>query len=172
MPEKVIYNTFKNFNGVKRRFTKTGEVDGITIIDDYGHHPKEISATLKAARDVVNAKKKGRIIAVLQPHRFTRVRDLFDEFCTCFDNADEVIVSDIYTAGEAPIRGITRDNLIKGMKKQGKKNPIPLNSNKDLASVINKVAKKEDLVVCLGAGTVTYWANALPKELSALRKKK
>ena len=172
LPDRVISETFKNFEGVKRRFTKTGEVDGITIIDDYGHHPKEISATLKAARDVIKNRKKGRLIAVVQPHRYSRVNDLFDEFCTCFGSADKVVVSEIYSAGEAPIKGISRDELIKGIKKNSKLEPIALSSNKELAHIINEIGKPNDLVVCLGAGTITYWANDLPDELAQLRNKK
>lgn len=172
LPDKVIIDAFKNFEGVKRRFTKTGEVDGITIVDDYGHHPKEISATLKAARDVLKGRKKGNLIAVVQPHRYTRVRDLFDDFCTCFGSADKVVVSEIYSAGEEPISGISREELIKGIKKNSKLEPIALGSNKELASIINDIGRPGDLVVCLGAGTITYWANELPAELQELRKKK
>ncbi len=169
IPDEVIMKAFKSFRGVKRRFTRTGEVNGITIIDDYGHHPKEIAATLAAARNVIKSKKKGRIIAVAQPHRYSRVRDLFGEFATCFGDANEVVISQIYPAGEEPIKGINRDTLISAIKKKTKKQAFALNSEKELASLIWKIAKPGDLVVCLGAGSITYWANALPSQLAHIQ---
>lgn len=162
-----IRQSFSNFKGIKRRFTLTGEVNGIKIIDDYGHHPIEIAATLKTAKQVVPT-GKGNVIAVLQPHRFTRVRDLFESFCTCLVNADIIVVADIYTAGEDPIAGINRDNLIKGMKESGKEEVYPLNKAEELPALIKNLAKSGDIVVCLGAGDVTKWAANLPKELEVL----
>ncbi len=168
---KKILNGFASFKGVKRRFTQTGEVDGVLIIDDYGHHPKEIAVTLKTAKDTIKG-TKGDVIAVVQPHRYSRVHDLFDDFCTCFSDADKVIVADIYEAGESPIEGITRDALVAGIKKSGHKDVLPLKSNKELAGLIKKSAKSGDIVVCLGAGSISQWANDLPNELEALNGKK
>jgi len=169
--DEEIRQAFSGFKGIKRRFTKTGEVGGIKIIDDYGHHPKEISATLKTAKQVVPS-GKGNVIAVLQPHRFTRVRDLFNDFCSCFADADVVIVSEIYKAGEDPITGINMESLVKGIKDAGKKAVYPLNNATDLAGLINEVAKAGDIVVCLGAGDITKWAGSLPEELAALGDRK
>lgn len=151
--------------GVKRRFTKTGEVGGVTIIDDYGHHPTEIVTTIKAARQLVGDKK---VILVLQPHKYTRLYDLFDEFCHCADGADIAIISDIYSAGQQPIADVTQDSLIAGMKKIGHKNVIKLNSENDLAAIIKANASAGDIVLVSGAGTSTYWANKLPDQLKNL----
>lgn len=151
-----------NFGGVKRRFTKTGEWDGVTVFDDYGHHPVEIAAVLKAAR----ASTKGKVIAVVQPHRFTRLRDLFEQFCTCFNDADYVFVAPVYPAGEQPIPGIDRDALIAGIRAHGHRNAQPLEAPEKLANEICKIAKSGDYVVCLGAGNITQWAAALPGELA------
>lgn len=152
------------FTGVKRRFTKTGEVNGITIIDDYGHHPIEIASTLKAARDVV----KRKIIAVFQPHRYSRVADLFDMFCTCFNDADCVIVADVYAAGETPIEGATKEALVEGLRQHGHRHVIALNSEQELPKLIHELAEPEDIVICLGAGNVSQWAYALPRQLEEL----
>ena len=162
--KKVILNGFNKFQGIKRRFTKTGEVDGITIIDDYGHHPKEIAVTLQTAKDTVK-ETKGSVIAVVQPHRYSRVKDLFNDFCSCFADADEVIVADIYEAGESPIDGISKDSLVDGIKKTGHKSVSGLASKDDLPEKIKKIAKSGDVVVFLGAGNITLWANELPKQL-------
>jgi UDP-N-acetylmuramate--alanine ligase len=150
-----------NFGGVKRRFTKTGEWNGVTVFDDYGHHPVEIAAVLKAAR----ASTKAKVIAVVQPHRFTRLRDLFEQFCTCFNDADHVFVAPVYPAGEQPIPGIDRDALVAGVRARGHRNAHPLESPEKLAGEIRKIAKPGDYVVCLGAGNITQWAAVLPKEL-------
>ena len=152
------------FGGVKRRFTKTGTVGGITVIDDYGHHPVEIAAVLAAARDAT----RGKVIAVVQPHRYTRLRDLFDGFCTCFNDADAVVVADVYAAGEASIEGINRDALVEGLKAHGHRRVIALADPKELARIALDLAGKGDFIVCLGAGTITQWANALPAEMQAL----
>ena len=163
--DDVIRRALANFEGVKRRFTKTGEVDGITIIDDYGHHPVEISAVLDAARQATS----GQVIAVVQPHRYSRLQDLFEDFCTCFNDADAVIVADVYAAGEEPIDGINRDTYVDGLRHHGHRKVEPLESPDDLAAVVNKNARSGDLVVCLGAGNISQWANALPAQLTALK---
>ena len=165
LEDDVIRRALANFEGVKRRFTKTGEVDGITIIDDYGHHPVEITAVLNAARQAT----RGQVIAVVQPHRYSRLKDLFEDFCTCFNNADAVFVTDIYAAGEAPIEGVSRESFVDGLRHHGHRKVEPLSSPDDLASLINNIAKPGDLVVCLGAGNISQWANALPEQLSTLK---
>ncbi len=159
-----ILKGLKGFGGVKRRFTTTGVVGGIRIVDDYGHHPVEISSVLKAARAVTPG---GRVIAVVQPHRYTRLRDLMSEFSACFNDADTVIVADVYTAGEQPIEGVDRDHLIEGMKRFGHRRALPLNSPADLPAMIAEEARSGDLVVFLGAGDITNWAYALPGQLEA-----
>ena len=155
------------FGGVKRRFTTTGVARGIRIVDDYGHHPVEISAVLKAARDVQDA-TGGRVIAVVQPHRYTRLRDLFDEFCACFNDADTVIVADVYAAGEAPLDGVNRDALVEGIRRFGHRRALGLDGVTQLPRLIAEEAASGDLVVCLGAGDITAWAYALPGQLDAL----
>jgi UDP-N-acetylmuramate--alanine ligase len=161
--DDVVRNAFAGFKGVKRRFTKTGEWNGVTVIDDYGHHPVEIAAVLRAARGATS----GQVIAVVQPHRYTRVQSLFDEFCTCFNDADAVLVSDIYAAGEAPIEGISRDSLVAGLRTRGHRNAQPLKDPKELAGMVRDMAKPGDFVVCLGAGSITNWAATLPQELAS-----
>lgn len=157
------------FGGVKRRFTTTGVSNGIRVIDDYGHHPVEIAAVLKAARQVVQtAEKPGRVIAVVQPHRYTRLRDLMAEFSTCFSDADEVLVADVYPAGEQPIEGVDKHALVRGIKQYGHRQVAALESAAALPRVIKEEAKPGDLVVCLGAGDITAWAYALPAQLEAL----
>ena len=163
--EEVVRSALANFSGVKRRFTKTGEVNGITIIDDYGHHPKEIQATLAAARTIQQT--KGKIIAVVQPHRYSRLSTLFDGFCNCFKDADTVIITEVYAAGEKPIAGFNRDTLVAGIKQTGHKNVHPLPSREKLAELIKAHAKAGDMVVCLGAGSISQWAYQLPEELKA-----
>ena len=153
-----------SFRGVKRRFTKTGEWNGVTVIDDYGHHPVEIAAVLKAARAIV----EGRVIAVVQPHRFTRVSHLFDGFCTCFNDADIVLVADVYAAGETPIEGVTQEAVVGGLIERGHRNVRPLSGPDDLAPLVSELARPGDMVVCLGAGSITNWANSLPGELARM----
>ena len=138
--------------------------ENATFYSDYGHHPTEIAAVLKAAR----AATDGKIIAVVQPHRYSRLRDLFDEFCTCFNDADSVIVSNVYHAGEEPIPGFDRDALVNGLHQHGHRNVLPLDTPKQLAGLISQSATSGDYVVCLGAGTITAWANALPAQLAKL----
>lgn len=167
--EEVIKKAFAQFGGVKRRFTKTGEVEGVTIIDDYGHHPVEIKATLKAARESLEG-TDGKVIAVVQPHRYTRLRDLFAQFCTSFNDANCVIVANVYSAGEDPIEGINRDALVEGLQAAGHRDVSALPDEQSLAKMILSRAEKGDLVVCLGAGSISKWANALPQEMKALAK--
>ena len=164
LSDAMIRKALASFGGVRRRFTKTGEWNGVTIIDDYGHHPVEIAAVLKAARESTN----GKIVAVVQPHRFTRLQSLFEEFCTCFNDADTVVVAEVYPAGEAPIAGIDRDHFVLGLRAHGHREVIPLQKSADLARVVHGLAGRGDFVVCLGAGNITQWAYALPGELKAL----
>ena len=163
--EAAIRQGLQSFGGVKRRFTTVGMWNGARIIDDYGHHPVEIAAVLKAARAVAG---EGKVIAVVQPHRFTRLRDLMTEFSTCFSNADTVIVADVYTAGEAPIEGVNRDALVAGLARFGHRRALPLESPQALAGMIAAEAGPGDVVVLLGAGDITAWAYALPAQLEAL----
>ena len=158
-----------SFAGVKRRFTTTGVVNGVRIVDDYGHHPVEIAAVLKAARQVAHtAEGGGRVIAVVQPHRFTRLRDLMDEFSTSFSDADSVIVADVYAAGEAPIEGVDKQALVDGIRRYGHLRVSALENAAVLPRVIAEEAKAGDVVVLLGAGDITAWAYALPAQLEAL----
>ncbi|HLT01568.1 MAG TPA: cyanophycin synthetase, partial [Geminicoccaceae bacterium] len=152
------------FGGVKRRFTRTGTAGDITVIDDYGHHPVEIRAVLATARQAYG----GRVIAVVQPHRYTRLAALFEEFCTAFNDADCVVVAPVYAAGEAPIEGIDRDALIDGLRRHGHRDVRPLDGPEQLPELVASIAKPGDLVVCLGAGNITAWANALPDQLRAI----
>jgi UDP-N-acetylmuramate--alanine ligase len=168
IPSETVVGGLARFAGVKRRFTKTGETDGISVIDDYGHHPVEIVAVMKAAR----AATRGRVIAVVQPHRYTRLQDLFEDFCTCFNEADTVIVADVHAAGEAPIEGVNRDALVAGLRTHGHRSVEPLESPEALPALIASMAKAGDIVVCLGAGTITSWAQELPAALAALRQKR
>jgi UDP-N-acetylmuramate--alanine ligase len=163
--EEAIRNALGNFAGVKRRFTRTGKVHGVTIVDDYAHHPVEISAVLRAARHAGH----GRVIAVVQPHRYSRLHDLFEEFCTCFNDADTVLVADVYAAGESPIAGADRDGFVEGLRAHGHRHVLPLDSDAALAGMVDELAKSDDFVICLGAGSITNWAHALPAQLEALR---
>ncbi len=165
LEDSILRRALGNFEGVKRRFTKTGEVDGITVIDDYGHHPVEIAAVLNAAR----SSSRGKVIAVVQPHRYSRLQELFEDFCTCLNEADAVVVADVYEAGEKPIEGINKTSLVEGIRSHGHRTVMPLNDPADLCEIINDLARPGDLVVCLGAGNITTWANALPNELARLR---
>lgn len=164
IPDEVVKQVFASFGGVKRRFTKTGETRGITVVDDYGHHPVEIAAVLAAARSAT----KGRVVAVMQPHRYTRLAHLFEGFCTCFNDADHVVVAEVYAAGESPIGGINRDALVEGLRLRGHRHVTPLMDPSELAPLIRQIAQPGDLVVCLGAGSITGWAHALPAELARL----
>ncbi|MBC7167427.1 UDP-N-acetylmuramate--L-alanine ligase [Phenylobacterium sp.] len=164
---EAIRAGLKGFGGVKRRFTTTGVSGGVRIIDDYGHHPVEIGSVLKAARAVTNA----RVIAVVQPHRYSRLKDLFEDFCACFTDADVVIVADVYAAGEAPLEGASRDALVDGLRRYGHRRALALPSPEALPEIVLNEAREGDLVVCLGAGDITAWAYALPDQLDALRAK-
>ncbi|MBD8908258.1 UDP-N-acetylmuramate--L-alanine ligase [Methylorubrum zatmanii] len=165
VPAETIRKALAGFGGVKRRFTRTGEWNGAAIFDDYGHHPVEIQAVLRAARSSTD----GNVIAVVQPHRYSRLQSLFEDFCTCFNDADTVIVAPVYAAGEAPIEGIDRDSLIAGLKARGHRDAVALDRPEDLAGIVATRAQPGDYVVCLGAGTITQWAYALPGELAALK---
>ena len=162
--DDVIRKALAGFGGVKRRFTRTGEWNGVTVIDDYGHHPVEISAVLKAARESTS----GKVIAVVQPHRYTRLQSLFEEFSNCFNEADAVVVAEVYSAGETPIKGADRDSLVASLRAHGHRAVIALANAGELARIVRGLAKPGDLVVCLGAGNITQWAYALPGELKAL----
>ena len=164
VPAEAIRKGLKGFTGVKRRFTKTGEAGGVTVIDDYGHHPVEIAAVLKAARQSA----RGEVIAVVQPHRFSRVHDLFDDFAACFNDADTVIVAPIYAAGEQPVPGVTHEELVNRIRARGHRDARVLDSHEALAPLLASRVNEGDYVVCLGAGNITQWAAALPGELEAL----
>ena len=163
--EGTIRTALLGFKGVKRRFTRVGETGGITVIDDYGHHPVEIAAVLKAARQA-GARD---VIAVVQPHRYSRLQQLFPEFCACMNDAGTVIVADVYAAGEAPIEGMDKDALVEGLRARGHRSVVPLPEPASLAEMINAMAKPGDYVICLGAGNITAWAHALPEQLAALQ---
>lgn len=162
--DDVLVAALAGFAGVKRRFTKTGEAGGVSVIDDYGHHPVEIAAVLRAARAACD----GHVIAVVQPHRFTRLRDLFEEFCTCFNDAHVVVVANVHAAGETAIEGFDRDALVQGLTARGHRRVLALDQPDDLAALIAPHIRAGDMVVCLGAGTITAWANALPGQLAPL----
>ena len=151
------------FGGVKRRFTRTGVWNGATIFDDYGHHPVEIAAVLRAAR----ASTRAKVIAVMQPHRYTRLQSLFEQFSTCFNDADSVVVADVYPAGEKPIEGIDRAHLVAAIKAHGHRDARGLESAEQLPAIIRGLAEPGDYVVFLGAGSITQWAYALPEQLAA-----
>ena len=161
MKKSEIREALAGFAGVNRRFTKVAEVNGVTIIDDYGHHPVEIAAVLRAARQAT----KGRIIAVHQPHRYTRLHSLFEDFCTCFNEADVVAIAEVYAAGEEPIAGASRDDLVAGLIAHGHRHARAITDEVDLARLVREQAQPGDMVVCLGAGTISAWANGLPARL-------
>src|SRR5690606_28776044 len=164
IPDPVVREALAGFAGVRRRFTKTGVWNGVAIFDDYGHHPVEIAAVLKAGRRVA----RGNVVAVVQPHRYTRLRDLFNDFCTCFNDANTVIVAPVYEAGEAPIDGIDRDALVEGVRARGHRHAIALDRPEDLAAQVARLVSPGDIVICLGAGSISQWANALPQALETL----
>ncbi len=162
--DALIRKALANFAGVKRRFTRTGDWNGVAIFDDYAHHPVEIAAVLRAAREST----RGQVIAVMQPHRYSRLQSLFEQFCTCFNDADCVIVANVYPAGETPIAGADRDSLVQGLRAHGHRHVIALEGARQLASIVKNLAKPGDYVICLGAGNITQWAYALPGELAVL----
>jgi UDP-N-acetylmuramate--alanine ligase len=163
--EDVLKKTVASFSGVKRRFTKTGEVEGITVIDDYAHHPVEIEVVLNTAREVSD----GKVIAVFQPHRYSRLQDLFEGFSTCFNNADVVIVADVYGANEEPREGVNKEALIDSLRSHGHRHVLALPSVDELAKIVCDIAEAKDMVVCMGAGNITSWAYELPNQIKKLR---
>jgi len=167
MARDDIRAALAGFAGVNRRFTKVGEVNGVTIIDDYGHHPVEIAAVLKAARQAVAETTGARIIAVHQPHRYSRLSSLFEDFCTCFNEADVVGIADVYAAGEDPIPGASRDDLVAGLIRHGHRHARAVQGEDDLLRLVHEQARPGDIVVCLGAGSISGWANALPQRLKS-----
>jgi UDP-N-acetylmuramate--alanine ligase len=166
--DEVVANGFARFDGVKRRFTRVGEVDGVTIIDDYGHHPVEIKAVLAAAREGA----QGRVIAAVQPHRFTRLRDLLEDFKGAFNDADVVYVTPVYAAGEEPIDGIDAAALVEGLKERGHRAVGTVDGPEDLARQLRDVAAPGDMVICLGAGDITKWAAGLGEAIKRARQSK
>jgi len=163
LPDEAIRASLARFAGVKRRFQPTGSWNGVEIFDDYGHHPTEIEAVLKAAR----AGTRGRVIAVVEPHRYTRVRDLFSEFSRCLSDADAVILTPLYSAGETPIEGVSSAALAEAVRRSGHASVTTVASEKALASAVRRVARAGDIVICFGAGNSTEWAHALPAWLEA-----
>ncbi|WP_442915837.1 UDP-N-acetylmuramate--L-alanine ligase [Loktanella sp. M215] len=161
MKKDEIRRALKAFGGVNRRFTRVGEVGGVTIIDDYGHHPVEIAAVLKAARQAT----EGRVIAVHQPHRYSRLSHHFEEFCACFNDADVVGIAEVYAAGEQPIAGADRDSLVAGLIRHGHRHARAVASEDDLERLVREQAGPGDMVVCLGAGTISAWAYGLRDRL-------
>lgn len=168
LTEDQMKKALAAFEGVKRRFTRTGVAGGVTVIDDYGHHPVEIAAVLKAGRQAVGD-GKGRIIAVVQPHRYSRLHDLFQEFCTCFDEADVVLVADVYAAGEQPIEGVNKESLAEGIRAVGHRHVDIISDPSQLPHQVAAIAESGDMVICLGAGNITYWAHDLPAQLELIQ---
>lgn len=161
VPLDLIREGLANFGGVNRRFTRVGEVNGAVIIDDYGHHPVEIAAVLKAARNATT----GRVIAVHQPHRYTRLHSLFEDFCSCFNDADMVGIAHVFEAGEAPIEGADREALVAGIRAHGHKDARMIDDEDGLVAFAKEHLREGDMLVCLGAGSISAWANALPKAM-------
>ncbi|MGE0701260.1 MAG: glutamate ligase domain-containing protein, partial [Hyphomicrobiaceae bacterium] len=162
LADETIRTSFSRFAGVKRRFQPTGTWNGIAVYDDYGHHPVEVAAVLKAAR----AGAKGRVVAVVEPHRYSRVKDLFQDFAMCLQDADSVIVAPLYSAGEAPIPGIDSRALAAAIAANGHTSVTAVDSERDIAQAIRAVARSGDMVMCFGAGNSTEWAHALPEWLA------
>jgi UDP-N-acetylmuramate--alanine ligase len=161
MSAQAIRDGLRSFKGVKRRFTRVAEIDGVTVIDDYAHHPVEIAAALKAARQ----SHSGRIMAVHQPHRYTRLSDLFEEFCSCFNDADVVGITDIFAAGEAPIQGADRDSLVAGLTNHGHRNALVVADEAALGVFLTEQCRPGDMLICLGAGSISAWAHGLAGEV-------
>jgi UDP-N-acetylmuramate--alanine ligase len=166
MKREEIREALAGFAGVNRRFTKVGEVNGVSIIDDYGHHPVEIAAVLKAARQAVSGTPGARVIAVHQPHRYSRLSNLFNDFCACFNEADVVGIAEVYAAGEDPIPGASRDDLVAGLIAHGHRHARAVMDEADLARLFKEQTRPGDIFVCLGAGTISTWANNLPARLA------
>ena len=163
IPIEKIKNTLKTFTGVQRRFQNVGNFKNTTIIDDYGHHPVEINAALAAARLLA---PKSKIISIFQPHRYSRIKDLFNDFCSCFNDADYVFLLDVYPAGEEPLKGFESTDLKNGLLKYGHKNVSYIESKKALIRETLKIISPNDIIICLGAGSITKIANTLEKELN------
>jgi UDP-N-acetylmuramate--alanine ligase len=161
MKLEEIREALAAFGGVNRRFTRVGEVNGVTIIDDYGHHPVEITAVLKAARQAT----EGRVVAVHQPHRYTRLHSLFEDFCSCFNEADVVAIAEVFAAGEEPIEGASRDDLVAGLIAHGHRHARAIRDEDDLERLVREQGRPGDMVVCLGAGSISSWATGLPARL-------
>jgi UDP-N-acetylmuramate--alanine ligase len=166
MDDDAIRKGLASFEGVKRRFTRTGEHNGVTVYDDYGHHPVEIAAVLKAAQGVT----KGKVVAVMQPHRYTRLSSLFSEFSSCFNDADAVILTPVYAAGEAPIDGASHTHLAEALHSRGHRAVHKIDTPEQLAPMVKGLVQPGDIVVCLGAGTISQWAYALPDQMAAFDK--
>ncbi len=170
VPIQTIKEALAQFNGVKRRFTKMGEAHGITVIDDYAHHPVEIQSCLNAARLALrddNGERIGKVIAVMQPHRYTRLKSLFEEFSTCFNDADHVFIADVYAAGEDPIEGYDSETLVQSIAAHGHRSVAGEVNKDNIVEKIHAIAKPNDFVICLGAGDITTWAAALPQQLQS-----
>ena len=165
--DATIQNGFAKFGGVRRRFTRVGEVSGATVIDDYAHHPVEIKAVLSAAREAAT----GRVFAVVQPHRFTRLKDLMEEFQTCFNDADMVYAAPVYPAGEEPIKGVSSKALVDGIKARGHRAAVEIAGPEELAEELAQTVGEGDYVVCLGAGDITKWAAGLASSIEAKKGK-
>jgi UDP-N-acetylmuramate--alanine ligase len=168
LPDEAIASGFEKFEGVKRRFTRVGEIDGAIVIDDYAHHPTEIRAVLSAAREGA----EGRVIAVMQPHRFTRLEALMDDFQNAFNDADVVFVAPVYPAGEEPIEGVDSAALAEGLRARGHRMVRTVSDLDDLCAALRDLAADGDMVICMGAGDITKWAGALPQCLGETRSRK
>ncbi|MDA8870671.1 UDP-N-acetylmuramate--L-alanine ligase [Rhizobiaceae bacterium] len=166
--EDAVREGLADFKGVGRRFTHTGSWNGVEVYDDYAHHPVEITAVLSAARQALRAERSGRVIAIKQPHRYTRLKDLFDEFCGCFDDADIVLVAPVYTAGEAPLGDYDSDKLVRGLRAAGHRNVRAVADRESVADIVAAEAEEGDIVIYLGAGDITAWAHSLPGALAKL----
>ncbi len=164
--DEAIRSALLSFSGVKRRFQRTGEWNGVSIFDDYAHHPVEIAAVLQAAR----AGAKGRVVAVFEPHRYSRIKSLYEDFCRCFGSADSVIVAPLYTAGEAPVEGIDQHSIAEGIRAAGHRSVLAIDDPRELAGLVQRYGQPGDVVVCVGAGTSTEWANNLPQWLGEERR--
>jgi UDP-N-acetylmuramate--alanine ligase len=165
LSDDILRTAFSSFKGVKRRFTRTGESHGVLVVDDYAHHPVEIQTVIKAAKQ---ARPKGRLIAVVQPHRYSRLHDLFNDFANAFDGCDHVVIAPVYAAGESPIDGINSSELVKAIRKNGISSVHEIGDPNEIPSVVKDLSKPGDLVLCMGAGNITTWAAALPSQLDAL----
>jgi len=171
LDDSRIARGFERFGGVKRRFTRVGEVDGVVVIDDYGHHPVEIRAVLAAARDAVQAGDAGgRVIAIVQPHRFTRLAALMEDFQNAFNDADVVLAAPVYAAGEQPIDGVDSSALVEGLRSRGHRNAREVGDAAEAAALLKDLAAPGDMIICLGAGDITKWAAGLADGIRRARR--